>query len=163
MKRLISIVLGSLLLVQNALAIDYPQLVYCSIAAAVKYEIPANIMMAVAEKEGGEAWKFSRNKNGTIDIGTMQFNSDYLIELNKYGIRPVDVAAPGCYPYDLAAWRIRGHIKNDKGDIWTKVSNYHSRSYKENSIYRADLIVKAVKWADYIEAHKGEFNVYAVN
>ena len=84
MKKLISIVLGSLLLVQNALAIDYPQLVYCSIAAAVKYEIPANIMMAVAEKEGGEAWKFSRNKNGTIDIGTMQFNSDYLIELNKY-------------------------------------------------------------------------------
>ena len=35
-----------------------PQLherVVCSIAAAVKYGIPANIMLAVAEKEGGKA------------------------------------------------------------------------------------------------------------
>lgn len=151
----------SLLLTNRSFAIDYPQLIYCSIYSAVKYEIPANILMAVAEKEGGEAWKFSRNKNGTIDIGTMQFNSDYLISLKKYGIQPVDVADSGCYPFELAAWRIRGHILKDQGDLWTKVANYHSRTSRHNRIYRADLIIKSVKWANFIEQHRDEFNVYA--
>jgi hypothetical protein len=47
----------------------------------------------------------------------MQFNTSYLRDLAPYGIKPEDVAASGYYPYDLAAWRLRGHIKNDAGDI----------------------------------------------
>lgn len=52
-----------------------PQLherVVCSIAAAVKYEIPANIVLAVAEKEGGKPGQWVRNSDGSHDIGTMQ-------------------------------------------------------------------------------------------
>jgi hypothetical protein len=66
----------------------------------------------------------------------------YLQDLSKYGITPDHVANSGCYAYDLAAWRVRLHIKNDKGDIWTKAANYHSRTPKYNAKYRADLIVK---------------------
>jgi len=46
---------------------------------------------------------------------------------------------------------VRLHIKNDKGDIWTKAANYHSRTPKYNVKYRADLIVRAVKWANWME------------
>jgi len=46
---------------------------------------------------------------------------------------------------------VRLHIKNDKGDIWTKTANYHSRTPKYNVKYRADLIVRAVKWANWME------------
>jgi hypothetical protein len=45
-----------------------PQLherVVCSIAAAVKYEIPANIVLAVAEKEGGKPSQWVRNSDGS--------------------------------------------------------------------------------------------------
>ncbi len=77
----------------------------------------------------------------------------YLQDLSKYGITSDHVANPGCYAYDLAAWRVRLHIKNDKGDIWTRVANYHSRTPKYNAKYRADLIAKAVKWADWLENH----------
>jgi hypothetical protein len=132
-----------------------PQLherVVCSIAAAVKYEIPANIVLAVAEKEGGRPGQWVRNSDGSHDVGTMQFNTTYLGDLAQYGITPDDVAAAGCYPYDLAAWRLRGHIKNDAGDIWTRAANYHSRSPQHNATYRADLIVKAKKWADWLSA-----------
>ncbi|HNA65325.1 MAG TPA: muramidase, partial [Saprospiraceae bacterium] len=53
--------------------------------------------------------------------------------------------------YDLAAWRVRLHIKNDKGDIWTKAANYHSRTPKYNAKYRADLIVRANRWSGWLE------------
>jgi hypothetical protein len=132
-----------------------PQLqerVVCSIAAAVKYLVPANIVLAVAEKEAGKPGQWVRNTNGTHDVGPMQFNTAYLRDLFGYGITPDDVAAAGCYAYDLAAWRLRQHIKKDRGDLWTRAANYHSRTPQYNAVYRVDLIVKAVRWADWLEA-----------
>jgi len=133
--------------------------VVCSIFAAAKYEIPANIVLAVAEKEGGRPGQWIRNTNGTHDVGPMQFNTAYLNTLARYGITANDVAATGCYPFDLAAWRLRQHIKNDSGDLWTRAANYHSRTYTYNAIYRADLIVKAVKWADWLESRFVTYDV----
>jgi hypothetical protein len=125
--------------------------VVCSISAAVKYQIPANIVLAVAEKEAGKPGQWVRNTNGTHDVGPMQFNTAYLTELAKYGIRPADVAQSGCYAYELAAWRLRGHLLKDQGDMWTKAANYHSRTPKYNAVYRADLINRAGKWAAWME------------
>ncbi len=133
-----------------------PQLqerVVCSIAAATRYQIPANIVLAVAEKEGGQPGRWVRNSNGTHDVGAMQFNTAYLRELSRYGIEPDAVAAHGCYPYSLAAWRLRRHIKYDRGDLWSRVANYHSRTPQFNAVYRADLIRRAVKWADWLDRH----------
>lgn len=126
--------------------------VTCSIAAAVQYGIPANIMLAVAEKEGGKAGQWVRNANGTHDVGPLQFNTAYLRQLSIYGIAPGDVAITGCYPYELAAWRLRLHIKQDAGDIWTRCANYHSRTPRFNEVYRADLIRKSERWAVWIES-----------
>ena len=126
--------------------------IVCSISSAVKYEVPANIVLAVAEKEGGKPGQWVRNTNGTHDVGQMQFNTAYLRELERYGITANDVAAPGCYSFDLAAWRLRMHLRNDKGDIWTRAANYHSRTPQFNAVYRADLMKKAAKWADWLEA-----------
>lgn len=71
--------------------------VVCSITAAIKYQVPANIMLAVAEKEGGSTGleNKNRNSNGTYDVGRMQFNTVYLKDLEKYGITAEDVAQPG--------------------------------------------------------------------
>jgi len=140
-----------------------PQLherVVCSLAAAAKYEIPANLLLAVAEKEGGKPGQWVRNANGTHDVGLLQFNTGYLAGLAQYGITAEDVAAPGCYSFDLAAWRLRKHIKNDQGDLWTRAANYHSTTYSHNSAYRADLMRKAGKWADWLAAR---FPTYEMN
>lgn len=75
--------------------------VVCSIIAAVKYEIPANILLAIAEKEGGKPGQWVRNSNGTNDVGSMQFNTAYLQDLSKYGITADHVAQTGCHTYDL--------------------------------------------------------------
>jgi len=133
------------------LPLDMQERVVCSIAAAIKYEIPANILLAIAEKEGGKPGQWVRNSNGTHDLGSMQFNTTYLKDLSRYGIKPDHVSAMGCYAFDLAAWRIRLHIKNDQGDVWTRAADYNSRTPKYNAKYRADLMAKAVKWADWLE------------
>ncbi len=127
--------------------------IVCSISAAMKYKIPANIVLAIAEKEGGKPGQWVKNMNGTYDVGPMQFNTHYLSDLARYGITAAHVAAAGCYSYDLAAWRLRGHLLNDKGDIWTRAANYHSRTPKYNSIYRADLMHKAGRWAVWLDKH----------
>ena len=52
--------------------------VVCSIGAAAKYGVPANIILAVAQREGGRPGQWVRNNNATYDIGSMQFNTAYI-------------------------------------------------------------------------------------
>ena len=131
---------------------QHQERVVCSIVAAVKYEVPANIVLAVAEKEGGKPGQWVKNTNGTYDVGPMQFNTSYLHHLKPYGITTADVEQAGCYPYELAAWRLRSHILHDKGDLWTRVANYHSRTPSYNARYRTGVMRKAAKWADWLTA-----------
>ena len=121
--------------------------------------MPANIVLAIAEKEAGKPGQWIRNSNGTHDVGQMQFNTAYLKELRVYGITADDVAASGCYAFDLAAWRLRNHLLHDSGDIWTRSANYHSRTYRYNVIYREDLKNKALKWADWLDARFVTYDV----
>lgn len=139
---------------------DLHEPVACVVEAAVEYNVPANILLALAEKEGGKPGQWVRNTNGTYDVGPMQFNSAYVKELMPHGVFESDVAAHGCYPYQLAAWRIRGHIYNDSGDLWTRVSNYHSRTPSVNAIYRADLVTRAERWAQWVDLH---YVTYEIN
>ncbi len=132
--------------------------IVCSITAAIKYEVPANILLAVASKEAGKPGQWVKNTNGTHDVGPLQFNTTYLHELRKYGITADDVAQGGCYSYDLAAWRLRGHLRNDSGDIWTRAANYHSRTPQHNAPYRADLVKRAGEWQRWIEARFETFD-----
>ena len=143
------------------LVLDLPpglqERVVCSISAAVKYDVPANIVLAVAEKKGGHPGQWKHNRNVSDDVGPMQFNTAYLRELARFGITVNDVAGSDCYPFDLAAWRLRMHIKRDAGDLWIRASNYHSRTPRYNAIYRTDLIRLAAKWADWL---KTRFTTY---
>lgn len=133
--------------------------VTCSVLAAVKYDVPANIILGIAEIENGSPGKWVENTNGTRDVGPMQLNTTYLAELAKYGISEFDAARAGCYPYALATWRVRMHIQNDNGDIWSRAANYHSRTPKYNQIYRRKLITAAQRWATWL-THRFRTRVY---
>jgi hypothetical protein len=129
------------------------ELVSCALVAALAYDVPANILISIAEKEAGKPGQWVRNANGSFDVGSLQFNTTYLRDLSRYGISATDVAAPGCYPFLLAGWRISGHLRNDTGDIWTRASNYHSRTPRFNAIYRADLIRRASRWMRWLDKY----------
>ncbi len=125
--------------------------VYCSLTAATRYGIPSHLMLAVAEAEGGVSGVWRRNLNGTSDVGAMQFNTTYLAELSKYGITPQAVSMPGCYPFHLAAWRLQRHLRLDRGDIWQRAANYHSRTLRYNARYRLVLITKGTRWGHWLD------------
>lgn len=64
------------------------------------------------------------------------------------------------YPYHLAAWRLRGHLRHDRGDIWTRAANYHSRTPRHNARYREQLMRKASRWSRWLRRH---FDTHAVD
>ena len=135
------------------LPVTLQEKVKCSIVASVRYQIPTNVLLGIAEIENGKPGQKVANSNGTYDIGSLQFNTAYLAELKKYGIRQSDAAAPGCYPYHLAAWRLKQHITNDKGDFWSRAANYHSKTPSYNMVYRAKLMTAADQWANWLMQH----------
>jgi hypothetical protein len=100
--------------------------------------------------ENGKPGMYRPNANGTQDVGVMQMNTQYLADLSGYGITANDVADSGCYPYILATWRLRQHIVHDKGDLWMKAANYHSRTPEYNSIYRTKLKNAAGQWTEWL-------------
>lgn len=134
------IVLALLLAAMPAIASKQDRL--CIPAAAKRYGIPALVLYAVAKTEGGQPGTKSLNDNGTHDLGRMQFNTAYLATI---GVSASDVQAPGCYPYYLAAWRLRKHLKTEEGDVWTRAAYYHSRTPKFNQIYAARLRAHAIR------------------
>lgn len=148
------------------MTVDLPPVIQerlvCSLSAAAKYGIPANILLAVAEKENGAPGQWVRNRNGSHDVGQLQFNTEYLRSLARYRITPADVAAVGCYAYDLAAWRLRQHITKDVGDLWTRCANYHSRTARFNNAYRAGLMHRAARWADWLTARFQTHDILSV-
>ena len=129
--------------------------VTCSIQAAAQYGIPASVLLAVAQREAGTPGRWVRNSNGTYDLGAMQLNSDYVASLARYGIKPGAVLAPGCYSYQLAAWRIRSHLQRDSGDYWTRVANYHSRTPRHNHAYRTVIAASAYRWDAWLKRYRG--------
>jgi hypothetical protein len=136
-----------------------PPAVVCSISAAASYALPANIVLAVADMEAGRPGLWLKNANGTYDVGPMQFNTAYLKTLAPYGITADAVAGDDCYAYQLAAWRLRKHIREDRGDLWTRVADYHSTTPELNALYRAGVIRRARYWERYLAAHFRTFEM----
>jgi hypothetical protein len=125
--------------------------IVCSIQEAQRYGVPPAVMLAVAQIEGGRPGLAVRNTNGTYDLGPMQLNTAWLATLRPYGVDPRWALASGCYPYQLAAWRIRGHLLGDRGDYWTRVANYHSRTPSQNRPYRVQVITIAMRWDSWLQ------------
>lgn len=125
----------------------------CVIAAAIQYEVPANALLAVAEQEKGKPNQWVTNSNGTHDVGVMQFNTNYLRQLERYGIRAEHAASRDCYPYMLASWRIKNHLVRDTGSFWVKIANYHSRTPLYNQRYASSIAEKGKRWGQWLEQH----------
>lgn len=113
--------------------------VYCSVEAAIHYDMPADLIYGVSLTEGGSSDSKVRNSNGTFDLGYMQFNTAYLKTLSNEGVNADDVVKKNCYPFHLAAWRIKNHLLEPGTDLLQKVAFYHSRTPKFNNIYKKKL------------------------
>ena len=66
--------------------IPVPDEIYtqCITDAARYFGIDAELVFTLFDNEGGKVGTFSRNTNGTYDIGPMQINSSNLPEIKKH-------------------------------------------------------------------------------
>ena len=128
-------------------------LIWCALAASVRYDVPADALLSVYSVERGGADTWSHDANGTYDIGPLQFNTAYLASLRRFGITPKAVEGRTCYPWFLAAWRIHNQLAEDHGGFWTRVARYHSATPRYVEAYRHDLLEYAPKWRAWLIAH----------
>lgn len=149
--RILSIIFISIFLESIAFSyeMDIGERIECGVTSAIKHNIPADILLAISTIENGEAGVGYRNKNGSIDYGIMQINSVYIKELkDRYNIiaTPEEIMAPTCYSFDIAAFKISEHLKNDSGSFLARVAAYHSRTEDLNRLYQTKLIEHSSQW-----------------
>lgn len=134
----------------------------CVLQAAVRRNVPANVLLAIGQHEAGKEGSQILNKNGSYDLGRAGINTTHLKELANYGVKP-EVATyylkfDGCYNYEMAAFLLQRHLYQCQSDFWTCVGNYHSKSRDpsknaKNLAYQAKIRPLASAWSKYLAAH----------
>lgn len=133
----------------------------CSIRASLKYGIPVDILLAISSIENGGVGKAYKNKDGSVDYGVMQINSIYLKDLkDTYNriVTPEEILNNTCYAFEIAAFKVSEHLKNDDGSFLKKIANYHSKTPDLNRNYQTKLIQHSSIWRNYLQQNK--YTVY---
>ena len=93
--------------------------------ASRTYGIPEDVLMAIAKTESNfNPDAKNVNKNGSVDIGLMQINSDWLPELNKYDISRKDLESDACLNLKVGAWILSNNVKR-LGWNWDAIGAYN--------------------------------------
>jgi soluble lytic murein transglycosylase-like protein len=119
---------------------------FCFAEAANRLQVDANLLMAIAKVESNLSPNaINTNKNGSIDVGLMQINSQHFKSLEKFNITEGALMEP-CVNVHVGAWILARTIK-EHGATWRAVGAYNagSRSDREEqrSIY-ASKVLKAL-------------------
>ena len=114
-------------------AIDLPPIppveqVQCYLHVAATYRLPASLLPAIAQIEGGKVGQSSTNKNRTQDHGPMQINDIWVEKLKPYGVTTNLVRDNFCASVKVAGYILRHEIDLAGGDFWKGVGHYHSRT-----------------------------------
>ena len=97
----------------------------CFEAAAARYQIPAELLVAIARTESGlRADAIGRNEDGSEDLGLMQINSWWLPHLARYGLTREDLTDP-CTNVEVGAWILAQEIRRF-GYGWEAVGAYNA-------------------------------------
>lgn len=115
----------------------------CVDEAARRFLVPASLIAAVMDVEGGRVGAVSHNANGSFDIGPMQINSIWLPQVEKRGGSLELLLHHRCANIHFGAWLLSRELRGidperiDVATFWRAVANYHSRTPSLNERYAA--------------------------
>lgn len=115
----------------------------CVLETAKRFELPTTLLWSVLAVEGGKEGQYTKNKNGSIDLGPMQINSIWLPQFSAYAT-PSEILYNGCINVQIGAWILRSHINLAGGDFWKGVGNYHSRTPLLHHRYQGKVYEKSL-------------------
>ena len=112
-----------------------PPTMECLFVEAERQQLSPALLLAVTHTERGRVGEFSKNRNGTYDIGPLQINKSWIDKLaKKTNSTPERVASQlaydGCWNIAVGAWILRNAIDESPNDIWRGVGYYNSHNPK---------------------------------
>jgi hypothetical protein len=107
----------------------------CINHAAVKYHVPATVIISVLKTENGHVGDANVNTNGTVDYGPMQINTIWLKQLRPYGYTAQSIQYDPCVNVEVGAWILGRNIADGKS-LWEGIGDYHSHQARLNHHYR---------------------------
>jgi len=116
----------------------------CVNDAAIRFNIPAKLIISVLATERGKLGKVVVNRNGTYDIGPAQINSSWLPELKKYNITQADIQYNACININVGAWILSKKIAK-RNSLLEGVGDYNSHTYRFNKNYAEKIRVNFTK------------------
>ena len=106
--------------------------VNCWSAAAVRYDVPADLLYAMGLVESDHnPLAIAHANNGTRSVGIMQINSSWFPQLETYGITEADLAEP-CVNIQVGAWILRQEVDR-YGYTWEAIGAYYAGAYDKKS------------------------------
>lgn len=120
----------------------------CFVAAASDYHIPPIVLVAMAKVESNGRPVVGQNRDGSVDLGVMQHNSNSWVPYlqRQYGISPQQLLGNACQSIRAAAYVLRREINSracQGWDLWCGVGRYHHPSNQR----LADTYVSKVRQA----------------
>lgn len=98
----------------------------CVVESSQRWGVPELLIHSVIAKEGGKPGTWSRNSNGTYDLGPAQINTatwqDYI---RPYGITRDQLANNTCLNIQSAAYVLKRYQIRMNGDLFKAVMAYH--------------------------------------
>lgn len=100
--------------------------VNCWSAAAVRYDLPVDLLFAIGQVESSHmAHAVAVNTNGTADLGIMQINSSWLRVLEPYGIDRRVLLEQPCTNIQVGAWILAQEVARF-GYSWQAIGAYNA-------------------------------------
>lgn len=117
----------------------------CINNAALKYNVPAALIISVLQVEDGRAGMASPNDNGTYDYGPMQINTIWLSTIKPYGYTRHQIQYDPCANVEVGTWILSQRIADFNGEFWRGVASYHSYSLPQNTRYKEKVLKNYTK------------------
>ncbi|EBR8426895.1 lytic transglycosylase, partial [Salmonella enterica subsp. enterica serovar London] len=134
--------------VRNVWAVD------CFDRAGVYYHIDSDLLRAIALQESrGNQNAIGVNRNGSIDVGLMQINSQYADFLRRYGISMLDLKQDVCLNIFVGAYILSKGFKKWGGG-WNAVGAYNAGFKNDLSHIRKRYQYSKKVYRYYVEIKK---------
>jgi|SRR5690625_3948332 len=124
----------------------------CAVDIAEHYEVPYELVQAVAQVESGQKnpGRVGPNKNGTYDLGIMQINTWWLKRTGRYsltaiGITEEELLTNDCTNIAVGVWVLKQNL-NQYGNVKAALSAYNTG--KPDSSIGLAYAKKVIAWSD---------------
>jgi hypothetical protein len=126
----------------------------CFASAAIDYQVPALVLVALVKKESNGQAVLRQNANGSVDVGITQINTGSWLPYLKteFGVTQQELLANNCLSIRSAAYVIRMEMRSSAcagKDFWCGVGRYHSPRDAQRALnYIADVWAIAIRLSE---------------